>query len=92
MAYEQYDEIRAGYIQIKDLDVVNYILAAALKADKIPHEDLGLIMTYLMEVQAPSIYFQYAILRIHQNLDKVKLIDIAASVTNCSHLGEVSKI
>jgi len=43
--------------QIKDFDVVNYILANALKADKIEAGDLGLVMHYLEVVQAPPIYF-----------------------------------
>ena len=55
----------AGDAKLKDFDVVNYILAAALKADKISSDDLGLVLVYLIEVQAPSIYFQYAILRVH---------------------------
>jgi hypothetical protein len=32
---------------IKDFDLVNYVLANALKADKIVPEDLGLIIAYL---------------------------------------------
>ena len=65
MIYEQHEELVAGNEQLKDFDVVNYILAAALKADKISPDDLGLVLVYLMEVRAPSIYFQYAILRVH---------------------------
>lgn len=65
MIYEQHEELAAGDAKLKDFDVVNYILAAALKADKISSDDLGLVLVYLMEVQAPSIYFQYAILRVH---------------------------
>ena len=58
MIYEQgYDEIVAENGKLKDFDIVNYVLAAALKADKIPSEDLGLVLVYLMEVNAPSIYF-----------------------------------
>ena len=48
--------------------MVNYILANALKADKIEAGDLGLVMHYLEVVQAPAIFFQYGILRVHQNL------------------------
>lgn len=50
---------------IQDLDLVNYVLANALKIDKIPADSLGLVMMYLESVNAPSIYFQYAILRVH---------------------------
>jgi hypothetical protein len=50
---------------IKDLDLVNYVLANALKIDKVPADSLGLVMMYLERVDAPSIYFQYAILRVH---------------------------
>lgn len=57
MIYEQSDEIINGDEKIKDFDVVNYILAAALKADKISPDDLGLVLCYLMEVNAPAIYF-----------------------------------
>ena len=53
---------------IKDHEVVNHVLGHALKGDKIPAGDLGLVLTYLETVQAPSIYFQYAILRVHQNI------------------------
>ena len=42
---------------VKDFDLVNYILAAALKADKIPPENLGMVIVYLEAVDAPSIYF-----------------------------------
>ena len=41
----------------KDLDLVNYVLANALKADKVPPDSLGLVMMYLDVVRAPSIYF-----------------------------------
>ena len=66
--------------EIKDFDVVNYVLASALKADKIQPQNLGLVLSYLGEVNAPSIYYQYAILRVHQNLHKVKLVDIAITI------------
>ena len=56
--------IEAGGV-IKDFDLVNYVLANALKADKIVPQDLGLVIAYLEQVYAPSIYFQYAILRVH---------------------------
>ena len=59
------EEIMERGEEIKDFDVVNYILASALKADKISTSDLGLVITYLEVVNAPSIYFQYAILRVH---------------------------
>ena len=42
---------------VKDFDLVNYILAAALKADKILPDTLGLVIVYLEAVEAPSIYF-----------------------------------
>jgi len=32
---------------IKDFDIVNYVLANALKADKIEADDLGLVLHYL---------------------------------------------
>lgn len=57
MIYEQSEEILAGDEKVKDFDIVNYVLAAALKADKISSDDLGLVLVYLMEVNAPSIYF-----------------------------------
>ena len=66
--------------KLKDHDVVNYVLASALKADKIEPKNLGLVINYLNEVNAPSIYYQYAILRVHQNLHKVKLIDITLTL------------
>ena len=42
---------------IKDLDLVNYVLANALKADKIAPENLCVVLQYLITSQAPSIYF-----------------------------------
>ena len=57
MIYENFEELMENEVEIKDLDLVNYILAAALKADKIKPEDLGLIIGYLELVNAPSIYF-----------------------------------
>ena len=42
---------------IKDFDIVNYILANALKADKIKGSDLGLVLMYLDNVFAPPIYW-----------------------------------
>jgi hypothetical protein len=77
---------------IKDFDLVNYILANALKADKIDASDLGCVLSYLEVVNAPSIFFQYAILRVHQNLPKVKLMDIGLSLQNGHHLLDTDKI
>ena len=62
---------------MKDFDVVNYVLAAALKADKLEPENLGLVMTYLILIDAPDLYFQYVILRMSQNLGSLKLYDIS---------------
>jgi len=42
---------------IKDLDLVNYVLANALKGDLVPPDSLGLVMLYLDTVDAPSIYY-----------------------------------
>ena len=53
---------------IKDFDLVNYVLAKALRADKIKTEDFGMVLAYLVSVNAPDIYWQFAILRVHQNL------------------------
>lgn len=50
MIYEQHEEIRAGNENLKDFDIVNYVLAAALKADQISADNLGLVLVYLMEV------------------------------------------
>lgn len=36
--------------EIKDFDIVNYVLANALKADKIAPQDLGFVMHYLETV------------------------------------------
>lgn len=80
MIYEESETLMARNERIKDFDIVNYVLASALKADKIAPQDLGLVLAYLEIVQAPPIYFQYAILRVHQNLQDVKLIDIALTV------------
>ena len=33
--------------EIKDFDIVNYVLASALKADKIEASNLGLVIMYL---------------------------------------------
>lgn len=49
---------------LKDFDFLNYILAASLKANKIPPEQLGLVVTYLDLVGPPDLYFEYAILRV----------------------------
>ena len=66
MIYEEKDHrIEVGEAEIKDHDLVNYVLANALKADKIPAEELGLVLAYLECVSAPAIYWQYAILRVH---------------------------
>ena len=77
---------------IKDHDVVNYVLASALKADQIEAKNLGLVMNYLNDVNAPSIYYQYAILRVHQNLHKVKLIDITLTLQEMFHLVDQDKM
>lgn len=55
--FQDEDRIRSGEIVVNDFDVVNYILANALKGDLISHEQLGLVMFYLETVQAPSIYY-----------------------------------
>ena len=57
MIYEDSEALMARNERIKDFDVVNYVLASALKADKIAPHDLGLVLAYLEIVQAPSIYF-----------------------------------
>lgn len=77
---------------IKDFDIVNYVLAKALKADQIKPEQIGVVLAYLDAVQAPSIYWQYVILRVHQNLHKVQLYDIAISLYHLQHLQESDKI
>ena len=62
--FQQEDLIRSGQIVLKDIDIVHYVLAKALKADLIQHEQLGLVFYYLETVEAPSIYYQYALLRL----------------------------
>ena len=42
---------------IKDFDIVNYILANALKSELITGPDLGLVLMYLDAVYAPQIYW-----------------------------------
>ena len=64
MIYVQHEELEEAGEMIKDLDIVNYVLANALKGDQIPPEELGLVLSYLDVVQAPPIYYQYAILRV----------------------------
>jgi len=63
-----------------------------LKADKIGAKDLGLVMVYLQYVNAPSVYFQYTILRVHQNIHKMHLIDIAVTGGEVFHLHQDEKI
>jgi len=77
---------------IKDIDLVNYVLASALKIDQVPPKHLGLVMAYIDKVNAPSLYFQYAILRVHQHISEVRLYDIAQTVNNCQHLIDDSKV
>lgn len=55
--YDKHDEIVEAGEAIKDFDLVNYVLASALKADKIEATDLGIVIAYLEVVQAPSIFF-----------------------------------
>lgn len=50
------------------------------------------MLYYLDTVRAPPIYYQYAILRVHQNLHNVKLIDIGMSVENVQMLGDDDKM
>jgi len=57
MICQDIDEIKGRGDEIKDFDLVNYILANALKADKIEAIDLGIVILYLETVDAPSIYF-----------------------------------
>lgn len=45
--YRDYDLLIKQGRMIKDFDVVNYILACALKIDKIEPENLGLVIEYL---------------------------------------------
>ena len=47
MIFEYEEELLRADAPIKDFELVNYILAAALKADKIPAIDLGMVLTYL---------------------------------------------
>jgi hypothetical protein len=65
MIYENHQEMESKQQEIKDFDIVNYVLANALKSDQIDPQDLGIVLTYLEVVHAPSIYWQYAILRVH---------------------------
>jgi hypothetical protein len=76
---------------IKDFDIVNYILANALKADQIKGQDLGLVLMYLENVFAPPIYWQYAILRVHQSLHEQKLIEVATTIEKAHMLNDVTK-
>lgn len=73
---------------LRDFDLVNYVLAAALKSDKLEAQHLGLVMSYLDSIDAPDLYFQYAILRVSQKLDELKLYDIATALTFSHKLGE----
>jgi hypothetical protein len=57
LIYDQADSLADADSPIKDFDLVNYVLASALKADKIDAGDLGMIIAYLECVSAPSIYF-----------------------------------
>lgn len=92
MVHLQAEELAARGQTIPGLDVVNYVLAAALKADQIAPSQLGLVLCYLETVNAPPIYYQYAILRVHQNLQDCRLLDIASSIENVHALGEDEKI
>lgn len=76
LVFQNIEDIKSGEMIIRDLDLVNYVLANALKADIIKTGQLGLVVYYLDTVNAPSIYYQYAILRICQNLVDCKLYDI----------------
>ena len=51
-----------------------------------------MVILYLETVDAPSIYFQYAILRVHENLNDVRLIDIADSMIHLPHLNDDEKM
>ena len=64
LIFQYEEEIKLGKMQIKDIDIVHYILANSLKANLISVEQLGLIFYYLDTVTAPPIYYQYAILRL----------------------------
>lgn len=55
--YRDYEMLIKQGELIKDFDVVNYILACALKINKIEPQNLGLVFEYLNVVSAPSIYF-----------------------------------
>lgn len=48
--YRDYEFLIRQGRMIKDFDVVNYILACALKIDKIEPENLGLVIEYLNAV------------------------------------------
>ena len=47
MIYNAHDELMESGEEIKDFDLVNYVLASALKADLIEPIDLGLVLSYL---------------------------------------------
>ena len=47
MIYNAHDELLESGEEIKDFDLVNYVLASALKADLIEPIDLGLVLSYL---------------------------------------------
>jgi len=76
----------------RKIEIVNYAVANALKEDEIRGQDLGLVLGYLEAVEAEPIYYQYALLRVHQNLHSCKLAEIASAVENCNALGEEHKI
>lgn len=73
-------------IDIKDIDVVHYVLANALKANLIKVEQLGLVFYYLETVNAPPIYYQYTILRLCQNIQDCKLFDISLALQSIDSL------
>ncbi len=63
-----------------------------LKADRVPHNDLGLIHLYLNRVGGTNGTYDYSIMRMFQNLSSQKLIDIGLALMNVGQLDDERNI
>mmetsp|Transcript_8608 Transcript_8608/g.14548 ORF Transcript_8608/g.14548 Transcript_8608/m.14548 type:complete len:127 (-) Transcript_8608:938-1318(-) len=76
---------------IHDMDVVMYVLAAALKSDIIHSKAYALVISFIDQLKVPPIYHQYIIMRVMQKMPDMTLEEIALSVNLTDSLPEEDK-
>ena len=70
----------------KNLGKVDKVLKYQLKEDKIAPQDYGLVNLYLHNLGGTQGTYDYAIMRIHQNIKNCQLLDIGFALMNLHQL------